>query len=198
MPSRRRNISGPIVSVGVGLALAASGILGLSDKQSDHTTLAALALLAGVFLVPICIMWLLRERRYFDPRNDYWIEIGLEDFALVTPDWVERHNWADLTPFEVKATERRNKYGRIVSVTYEAITRYGEQELKIPLGDFATRLGSDQRERAEAMCIALNALRQAVLKRLTAFEVPAGLVVAPMPAPKRKPLVASNSVVQRQ
>jgi hypothetical protein len=159
--------------------------------------------LAGIVLVPICTMWLLHERRYFDPRNDYWIEIGLDDFALVTPDWVERHIWTDLTPFEVKATERRNKYGRVVSVTYDTIARYSAQELKIPLGDFATRLGSGSQERAEAMCTILNTLRQTVLSRSTAesiesFDPPAGLVVAPMPPPKRKPLVTPKSVVQRQ
>jgi hypothetical protein len=148
-------------------------------------------------------MWLLRERRYFDPRNHYWIEIGLDDLALVTPDWVERHNWTELAPFEVKAKEHRNKHGRVVSVTHEAITRYGGQELKIPLGDFATRLGSGPRERAEAMCTVLNTLRQTVLNRSTAesvesYEPPAGLVAAPMPPPKPKPLVTPRSVVQRQ
>jgi len=78
-----------------------------------------------------------------------------------------------------------------------------EPPFRIPLNDFATAMANDEVGRAQAMCSILNELRQNALNRQAGeptlpFQVPAGLVVAPMPPPKRKPLVAPGSVVQRQ
>ena len=85
-----------MVFVIAGLAVFAAGIWSASDKH--HENGAALGLILGVFLTPVSIFWFLRERRYFDPHNEYWIEIGFEEFALVTPDATDRSKWADLTP----------------------------------------------------------------------------------------------------
>jgi hypothetical protein len=186
----------------VGVMLFAAGIFGVSDKDGQRS-LGAVALILGAILVACGIFSFLRERKYFDPRIEYWIEIGLDDLALVTPDAVERHKWISLVPFEVKTTDHKNKYGRTVYATHDTITRCDGVEVRIPLKDFATRLGPGGQDRAERMCAILNELRQDALNRQSGsagepYQVPQGLVVAPMPPAKRKPLVVGSSVVQRQ
>jgi hypothetical protein len=204
MPSRQRNLVGPGALALLGLALFAWGIWSGSAKPHGGG-LEAIALVVGVFLAPIAIFWLVRERRYFDPRNEYYIEIGIDEFALVTPDATDRARWRDLAPFEVKqvVTHHHFKHGHTKSVSFETVTRYGALEIKIPLDDFATRLGLERRDRAEAMRTILDDLRQRALVGPIAepaepFLVPAGLVVAPMPSPNRSPVAAIKSVVQRK
>lgn len=205
MPSRQRNLVAPGALALLGLALFAWGIWSGSSAKPHGGGFETVALLVGISLAPIAIFWLVRERRYFDPRNDYYIEIGIDEFALVTPDATERSRWSDLAPFEVKQVVRQHhfKYGSTKSVSFETVTRHGELEIKIPLDDFATRLGVEPRDRAEAMRTILDDLRQRALVGFTAepaepFLVPAGLVVAPMPSPKRSLVSAIKSVVQRR
>lgn len=202
MPSRQPNLVGPGALALLGLAVFAWGIWSAKPHGSG---LEAIALLASIFLTPIAIFWLVRERRYFDPRNEYYIEIGINEFALVTPDAADRARWNELTPFEVKqvVTQHHSKHGHTKSVSFETVTHYGGLEIKIPLGDFATRLGVERRDRAEAMRMILDDLRQRALIGSTGepaepFLVPVGLVVAPMPSPKRSLVSAIKSVVQRR
>lgn len=204
MPSRQGNLVGPGALALLGLALFAWGIWSGSAKPHG-SGLEVAALVVGIFLAPIAVFWLLRERRYFDPRNEYWIEIGIDDFALVTPDAIDRSRWSDLAPFEVKQVVKQHhfKHGHTKSVSFETVTRYGALEIRIPLDDFGTRLGVERRDRAEAMRVILDDLRQRALIGPTAesaepFLVPAGLVVAPMPSPKRSLVAATISVVQRK
>jgi len=208
MPSRPRNLVGPGALASLGLALIAWGIWSASAK-SEGSGLEAIALVVGVFMAPIGLVWLLRERRYFDPRNEYWIEIGLDDFALVRPDGFERSPWADLSAFDVKKTTHRRdikigkvKVGEEETYSYDAVARYGGLEVQIPLNDFATKLANDEEGRAKAICDALNKFRQEALSRqagnpANAVQIPAGLVIAAIPPARKAPLVVKNSVVQR-
>jgi hypothetical protein len=204
MPSRQRNLFVPGALALLGIALFAGSIWSASGKPHGGG-LETVAIIVGVFLAPIGLFWILRERRYFDPRNEYWIEIGTDEFALVTPDATDRSKWSDLSPFEVKQVVRRHrlKHGHTESVTFETVTYSRGLEIKIPLDDFATRLGPERRDRAEAMRLVLDDLRQRALTRPPAeagepFQVPGGLVVAPMPPPKRSLYAAVKSVVQRE
>ena len=102
-----------------------------SDSERE-SALAGLGLILGVIMVPTGLVWLRREQRYFDARNGYWIEIGEEEFALVTPDGTDRSNWASLTPFEVKRTTvHRPKIGEDI-VVHSTVARYGNLEVNIP------------------------------------------------------------------
>jgi len=84
MPSRQRNKYGPLALISVGALLFGAGIWDAADGPPDGLG-SALMLIAGLALVAVCTAWFFRERRYFDPRNAYWIEIGIDEFALVTP-----------------------------------------------------------------------------------------------------------------
>jgi hypothetical protein len=201
MPSRQRNLLVPGALALLGLALLAWSV-GSASAKTHGGGLEVIAFFAGVFLTPIGGFWLARERRYFDPRNEYWIEIGVDEFALVTPDATDRSRWTDLAAFEVKQIVRQHqlKYGHTKSVSFETVARYGGLEIRIPLDDFATRLGVERQDRAEAMRTILDDLRQRALIGPTGqpaqpFLVPAGLVVAPMP--KHSPVAGTKSVVQR-
>jgi hypothetical protein len=202
LPSRSKNTTAQLGMIAIGVVLFAAGIWDAVDPPEGFAS--GIMLIFGLILVATCSFWFFRERRYFDPRNEYWIEIGLEEFALVTPDATDRSAWASLSAFEVKQTTHRHKtkLGEYETYSYDAIALYGGLEVKIPLGDFATALANDDSGRAKAMCAILNELRQNALNRQAdkagePFHVPPGLVVAPMPAAKRKPLIVSNSVVQR-
>lgn len=201
MPSRQRDLFIPGVLALLGLALFAWGIWSGSAKTRGGG-FEPIAVVVGVFLAPVAIFWLVRERRYLDPRNEYYIEIGIDEFALVTPDAIDRAKWSDLAPFEVKQVVRQHhsKYAHAKSVSFETVTHHSGLEIKIPLSDFATRLGVERRDRAEAMRTILDDLRQRALAgpsaEAEAFLVPSGLVVAPVT--KRPPVVATKSVVQRQ
>ena len=186
--------------LGAGLFLSVICIWVLVEQQSKQPTLAALGLFGGIILVAFGTLRLRREHRYFDPRNDYWIEIGPDDFALVTPDVTDRRQWVSLTPFEVKTIEHRNKYGWVTSKTFETAAFTDGVEINVPLKDFATRIGGDQQDRATAMCLILDEFRTKALNPSEAadYQVPAGIVIAPMPAPKPKPFDVTKSVVQRQ
>jgi hypothetical protein len=100
MPSRPRNKYGPLALISIGAVLFAAGSWDAADGPPDSFG-SALMLIGGVALVAICTFWFFRERRYFDPRNEYWIEIGLDEFALVKPDGFERSSWVELSAFEV-------------------------------------------------------------------------------------------------
>jgi hypothetical protein len=194
--------------------MAAIGVVliavGMADAMAppEHT-ISFLALLAGVVLTPIAFVRFLRERRYFDPRNEYWIEMGLDEFALVRPDGFERSPWADLSSFEVKKTTHKHdvkigkvKVGEHETYSYDVVARYGGLNVEIPLDDFATRLASDEEGRARAICDALNNFRQEALSRqagnpANAVQVPPGLMIAAVPPAGKAPLVVKNSVVQR-
>ena len=197
MPSRPRDLRAPAAIALLGLVL---GIAGGWGVPGGLYLLGMVWLVVGVALLAWGIFSFLCERKYFDPLNNYWIEIGLDDFALVMPDAVNRQRWTSLPAFEVKATEHRHKHRR--TVTYETIARGDGVLVGIPLRDFATRLGYGQ-DRAERMCSILNALRQDALSRQPGsagelYQVPRGLVVAPMAPAARKSLVPAGSVVQRQ
>ena len=201
MPSRQRNLVGPGALALLGLAVFAWGIW---SSKPHGSGLEAIALLASIFLTPIAIFWLVRERRYFDPRNAYYIEVGIDEFALLTPDTTDRIAWSILSPFAVEetTTKRKTKYGTYESTSYSTIAKYDGVQIKIPLGDFATDLGPTEMARAHAMCAVLNQLRTNALNQQPAdapvpFQVPRGLVVAPMPKLPKAPLVVSNSVVRR-
>jgi len=208
MPSRPRNKYGPLALIAIGAVLFAAGTWDAADGPPDGLG-SALMLIAGVTLVAICTFWFFRERRYFDPRNEYWIEIGLDEFALVKPDGFERRSWAELSAFEVRKTTHRHdqkigktKIGEYETHSFATVARYGGLEVQVPLGDFATKLSNDEEGQAQAICDILNSLRQGALSRQagkagSAFQVPSGLVVATMPPPSKTPLVVKNSVVQR-
>jgi hypothetical protein len=188
----------------IGTLLLAAGLWGAMDRSMDGGG-SGLMLTLGVALIATCAFWFFRERRYFDPRNAYWIEIGIDEFALVTPDVTDRSSWERLSPFDVRVTRTRykTKFGDRESVTYDAAASYGNLGVTIPLGDFASMLANDRLQQARAICAILNELRQSALNRRSGepsqpFQVPSGLVVAPMPRPKRRPLATPNSVVQRQ
>jgi hypothetical protein len=203
MPSRPRNGYGPLALISIGAVLFGVGIWDAADGPPDSFG-TALMLIGGLALVAICTFWFFRERRYFDPRNEYWIAIGVDDFALVTPDATDRTAWSNLSPFEVEETtvKRKTKYGEYESTSYATVAKYGGLQIKIPLRDFATNLAPTEMSRAHAMCAVLNELRASALGRQVdratiPFHVPPGLVVAPMPKPTKVPHVLRNSVVQR-
>jgi hypothetical protein len=132
------------------------------------------------------------------------MEIGIDEFALLTPDTTDRIAWSILSPFAVEetTTKRKTKYGTYESTSYSTIAKYDGVQIKIPLRDFATDLGPTEMARAHAMCAVLNQLRTSALNQQPAdapvpFQVPRGLVVAPMPKLPKAPLVVSNSVVRR-
>lgn len=201
LPSRKRSLVVPVALIVIGVLLFTAAIWDGATGASE-SALSGFMLIAGVVLVVPCTFWLFRERRYLDPRNEYWIEIGLEEFALVTPDATDRSKWTNLSAFAVdKTTLRQSKRGGEISV-YKTVARYGGLEVSIPLGDFATGLGEDEPRRAEAMCAILNEFRQNALDRrpddsLKSYQMPAGLNIAPMAPAKRKPFIVKDSVVQR-
>ncbi|HKP24522.1 MAG TPA: hypothetical protein VJV39_11710 [Dongiaceae bacterium] len=208
MPSRPRNKHGPLALIAIGTVLFGAGIWDAVDGPPDGLG-SALMLIVGLALIAICTFWFFREQRYFDSRNEYWIEIGLDEFALVTPDGFDRSSWTKLTAFEVRKTTHRHdqkvgkiKIGEYETYSFAVVARYGGLEVQVPLGDFATRLSNDDEGRAQAICEILNSLRQEALSRQvgktgSAFQVPPGLVVATMPPPRKAPLVVNNSVIQR-
>ena len=203
MPSRPQNFLVPGALALFGLVLFAGGIWSASARTHGDV-LTPIAMVVGVFLAPIGLLWFLRERRYFDPRNAYWMEIGVDDFALLTPDASDRTAWSNLSPFEVEqtTTRRKTKSGSYESMSYSTVAKYDGLQIKIPLRDFATDLGPTEMARAHAMCAVLNKLRTSALNQQHAdvpvpFQVPQGLVVAPMPKPAKMPLIVSNSVVRR-
>ena len=203
MPSRPRNKYGPLALIAIGAVLFGAGIWDAVDGPPDGFG-SALMLIGGLTLVAICTFWFFRERRYFDPRNAYWMEIGVDEFALVTPDATDRTAWSNLSPFDVEETitKHKTKYGEYESTSYATVAKYDGLQVKIPLRDFATKLGPTEMATAHAMCAVLNDLRTSALHReseraIIPFQVPKGLVVAPMPKPTRVPHVVRNSVVQR-
>jgi hypothetical protein len=203
MPSRPRNKYGPLALIAIGAVVFAAGIWDAADGPPDGFG-TALMLIGGLALSAICTFWFLRERRYFDPRNAYWMEIGVDQFALATPDATDRTAWSNLSPFEVeeKITKRKTKYGEYETTSYATVAKYDGLQIKIPLRDFATNLAPTDMSKAHAMCAILNELRTSALDRQAdratiPFHVPPGLVVAPMPKPTKVPHVVRNSVVQR-
>ena len=77
------------------------------------------------------------------------------------------------------------KHKRREFVTYESVARAGDDEISIPLGDFAVRFGSGEEERATRMTEALNQVRDMMRARVSGqagplFDPPLGLVVRPL------------------
>lgn len=200
LPSRRRDltpacllIAGSAAAIIFGLAM----IVGVPSRDND---LGVFVLLGGIFGGSIGAYWLRRELRHFSPQGEYWMEIAVDHFGLMTPDAKDHCPWAEIRAFEVAETIHRNKDGARTGASYKAVVRYARYDLNIALGDFATRLGDDERSRAEAVCRIFNQFRMLALasggKDFDA-AIPAGLV-ATEERPAAKPRPPIRSVVMRQ
>lgn len=201
LPSRARDLAPGWMLIGGCVAVAAIGLAMATGSSARDGGMGALILVGGIFGGLFGAMWLRRELRYFNPRAEYWMEIAADHFGLITPDAKDHCPWTEIRAFEVEETTRRNRYGGRTGVSYKTVARYRRYDLTIALGDFATRLGQEDKDRAEAVCAILNDLRiRALASGGDDFDavLPAGLVIGEAKPGKAKPRPPTRSVVMRQ
>ncbi len=197
VPSRGQDLAPACLLTGAAAVAVILGFAMVAGATSYGAGVTTILLLGGSWGGLYGFMWLRRELRYFNPNAAYWMEIAADHFALITPDVSDHCPWSEIRTFDVEEVARRNRYGGRIGTSYKAVARYRRFDLDIPLGDFAGKLGQDDRDRAYALCAALNQVRERALAAQGAefdFLPPPGLAVA---GPPRKPARSVPSVVRR-
>ena len=201
LPSRGRDLAPACLLLGGCAAAVIFGLAIVGGVPSRNAGIGSLVLLGGILGVSIGAYWLRREMRYFNPQAEYWIEIAVDHFGLMTPDATDHCPWSEIRAFEVEEKIRRNRYGARIGASYKAVARYRRYDLNIALGDFATRLGQEEKDRAEAVCATFNQLRTLALasggKDFDA-ALPAGMVATEEKPATAKPRLPIRPVVMRR
>lgn len=201
LPSRpRERTEGWLVTVVCG-ALLIGGIAILAMDPQNGDGLVAVMLAVGIFGGLIGLRSVRREMRHFGPGAEYWMEITVDHFGLMTPDTTDRCPWPEIEAFEVRETKLTDRRGRHVGSAYDVVGLYRRHHLDVNLDDFATGLGTEDKDRAVAICAVLNGLRDQALAsagRDFDFAPPSGLVVTDKRLPKTPSALPIASVVDRQ
>lgn len=201
LPSRACNVGTPWIVTAVCCGLSIGGIAIVVLNPQDGNGLAAIMTAVGIFGAVIGLRSLRREMRRFGPGAEYWMEIAVEHFGLITPDTADRCPWAEIEVFEVQETKFTDRRGRHVGSGYGVVGLFRRYHLEISLEDFATGLGTEDKDRAAAICAVLNGLRDQALAsagRDFDFAPPPGLVVTDKRPPKMPSERPVPSVVSRQ